>query len=204
VVRPELAQLAEPTLQYHRSLFDEMKSGTVLARSLQHNFETYLPQDLLVKVDRASMAHALETRAPFLDRALMEYAAALPDRFKLRGRRTKYILRQAFADLLPPAILGRGKMGFGLPLGTWFRGDLQDYVKDHLGSKVSLLTRYVRPEAVEAVIDSHMRGQADHEHQIWALLTMELWLRNLPRMARPWQESALGEAQSTMAQWNVP
>jgi asparagine synthase (glutamine-hydrolysing) len=188
MLRPELMGAAASVLEYHRSLFRGLSGRSALAQSLQHNFETYLAGDLLVKVDRSSMAHALETRSPFLDTALMEYVAGLPDHFKLRGRTTKYLLRQSFADLLPPRILSRGKMGFGLPLGTWFRGDLRNYLSDHLESKVSRITEFVRPEAVREVMDAHMQGRADHEHQLWSLLTLELWLRNLPRMAGPWQD----------------
>ncbi len=109
-----------------------------------HNFHTYLPQDLLVKVDRTSMAHALETRSPFLDTALIEYVAGLPDSYKLRGRTTKYILRKAFADLLPPAIQSRGKMGFGLPLGTWFRKELRGYLRDLLLAPEARIRDYLQ------------------------------------------------------------
>src|SRR5213594_728762 len=103
---------------------------TPLSRVLHANFTSYLPDDLLVKTDRCTMANSLEARAPFLDRALTEYAAALPDDLKLHGRRTKVILREAFADLVPAEINRRGKMGFGVPLGAWFRGELRDYVRD--------------------------------------------------------------------------
>src|SRR6185369_803726 len=99
-----------------RQYFDPGPGGrSALAQALDHNFAAYLPYDLLVKMDRTSMAHALETRSPFLDTALIDYVSKLPDRFKLRGRTTKYILRQAFDDLLPPEIKARGKMGFGMP-----------------------------------------------------------------------------------------
>src|SRR5207249_6908237 len=109
-----------------------MSGRSTLSRVLHANFTSYLPDDLLVKTDRCTMANSLEARSPFLDRELTEYAAALPDDMKLRGQRTKIILREAFADLLPPAIDQRGKMGFGVPLGAWFRGELRDYVRDLL------------------------------------------------------------------------
>ena len=99
---------------------------------LHANFTSYLADDLLVKTDRCTMANSLEARSPFLDRELIEYAAALPDDLKLHGRRTKVILRDAFPDLLPPAIERRGKMGFGVPLDAWFRGELRDYLRDLL------------------------------------------------------------------------
>ena len=107
------------------------RAPSPLAAALDHNFGTYLPYDLLVKVDRISMAHALETRSPFLDTALIEYVAGSARRVTSCAAArptTKYILRQAFADLMPPAIRTRGKMGFGLPLGTWFRSELRTYI----------------------------------------------------------------------------
>ena len=114
----------------NRSMMARHDRGTPLSKILAHNFETYLAYDLLTKVDRASMLHSLEVRSPFLDNALIEYVAALPDRMKRRGTTTKWILRRAFADLIPREIQTRKKMGFGVPLATWFRGDLKGYLQD--------------------------------------------------------------------------
>jgi asparagine synthase (glutamine-hydrolysing) len=186
-LQPELLPHAEDALAFHRQYFAGAGHRSTLAQALNHNFATYLPYDLLVKMDRTSMAHALETRSPFLDTALIDYVSGLPDRYKLHGRTTKYILRKAFADLMPPAITGRGKMGFGLPLATWFRGDLRDYLLDHIGSPSSRITSYVRPEVVAGLLRAHMAREADHDQLLWALLTLELWLRNLPGLARPWE-----------------
>jgi asparagine synthetase B (glutamine-hydrolysing) len=116
---------------------------STLSQLLYLNFKTYLLDDLLVKMDRSTMANSLEARSPFLDTALAEYAASLPDRMKLRWGRTKYILKKAFADLLPKEILHRGKMGFGVPLGVWFRGELREYVQDLLCSPQAFLRDYV-------------------------------------------------------------
>ena len=145
---------------------------------LAHNFETYLPDDLLVKADRCSMAHSLETRSPFLDTALIELVARLPDGMKRRGTSLKWILKQAFADLLPPAILQRGKMGFGVPLGTWFRGELRKYVAERLASSAAIY-EYVEPARVRTLLDEHFAGRADHGHKLWLLLTFEVWLESL-------------------------
>ena len=109
-----------------------MAGRSPLSQLLHANFTSYLADDLLVKTDRCTMANSLEARSPFLDRELIEYAASLPDDLKLQGRRTKAILRDAFPDLLPPAIDRRGKMGFGVPLDAWFRGELRDYLRDLL------------------------------------------------------------------------
>jgi asparagine synthase (glutamine-hydrolysing) len=199
ILRPDVPVDRDSILQFQRRYFatDAADAGagggrrrwSALAAALQHNFGTYLPHDLLVKVDRMSMAHALETRSPFLDTALMEYVAGLPDSYKLRGRTTKYILRRAFADLMPPAIRSRGKMGFGLPLGTWFRGDLRSYVQELITAPDARIGEYLRPETVSRVFREHVEGRADHEHQLWLLITMELWLRNLPRLRGAWSEA---------------
>jgi asparagine synthase (glutamine-hydrolysing) len=175
-------------LDFHRAFFAEPGGRSPLALALNHNFGTYLPCDLLVKMDRTSMAHALETRSPFLDTALIDYVSGLPDDYKLRGRTTKYILRRAFADLLPPEILARGKMGFGIPLATWFRGDLRAYLTDHIASPDARIAAYVRPDVVARMLTAHMAQTANHEHEFWALLTLELWLRMLPKLARAWDE----------------
>jgi asparagine synthase (glutamine-hydrolysing) len=187
LMRPELRPDSDRVLGFHRQFFSDGGRSS-LAAVLDHNFGTYLPYDLLVKADRVSMAHALETRSPFLDTALIEYVAGLPDSYKLRGfprPTTKYILRRAFADLMPGAIRSRGKMGFGLPLGTWFRNQLKSYIEDRVCAPDARIREFVRPEVVEAVFREHTAGRADHEHQIWLLLTMELWLRNLPRLSQP-------------------
>lgn len=156
-----------------------------LARLLRRNFQTYLPSDLLVKMDRCSMAHALEARSPFLDTALVEFVFGLPDADKLRWGRTKVLLREAFADLLPPAILSRGKMGFGVPLRRWFAGDLRGHVQELLLAPAARLRRYVDQGYVRQLCDEHQTGRADHAHRLWTLLTFETWLRQLPRWSAP-------------------
>ena len=110
----------------------QMEPLSTLGKLLHANYKTYLLDDLLVKTDRCTMANSLEARSPFLDTALVEYAATIPDALKLRRGRTKIILRDAFSDLLPQKIITRGKMGFGVPFGTWFRTDLREYLSDLL------------------------------------------------------------------------
>jgi asparagine synthase (glutamine-hydrolysing) len=140
---------------------------------------TYLPGDLLVKVDIASMAHSLECRGPFLDHRVVELALAMPLRRKLRlrGGRSKVVLKQAFADLLPPAIRTRPKMGFGVPLDRWFRGELKDELRAVLLDPVSLARGLFHPEAVTRLIDEHVSSKRDHAYKLWALLMLELWFR---------------------------
>lgn len=159
---------------------ERARGATDLNRLLYLNFKTYLLDDLLVKMDRCAMAHALEGRSPFLDTALVELAFRLPDRFRLRGRQTKWILRRAFADLLPAEILTRGKMGFGVPLQKWFRTELREYLADHLLAPGARLADYVDVRYVRRLCEDHVAGRADHSHRLWTLLTFELWLRALP------------------------
>ena len=161
-----------------------MDGRSTLSKVLQANFTSYLPDDLLVKTDRCTMANSLEARSPFLDRELIEYVAALPDDLKLDGRRTKVILREAFADILPPAIQRRGKMGFGVPLGTWFRGDLREYMRDLLLSPDARYKTMLSAPYVESLVARHLSGDANLGHQLWSLLCFEQWLRLLPDWTR--------------------
>ena len=150
--------------------------GQVAAASLA-DLTTYLPCDILTKVDIASMAHGLECRSPFLDYRLVELAARMPQRLKFRFGRGKRILREAFADLLPREIQRRPKMGFGVPLDHWFRKELKDYVKDVLLAPEAVARGYFRPEAVARLIDDHQQGRFHHGIRLWALLILELWHR---------------------------
>jgi asparagine synthase (glutamine-hydrolysing) len=127
-------------------------------------------------MDRMTMAHGLEARSPLLDRALFEYVAGLPDGLKRRGAQGKVVLKEAVRDLLPPGILRRRKHGFGVPLGAWFRGELRPLVEDTLLVSPRL-GRRLRVDAVKAIFDEHVSGRADRGHQLWTLLTLELWLR---------------------------
>jgi asparagine synthase (glutamine-hydrolysing) len=138
---------------------------------------TYLPCDLLTKVDIASMANSLEVRCPFLDHSVVELAVRIPQGLKMRGWQAKYILKKAFADLLPPQILRRGKMGFGVPIAEWFRGELSGYLREVLLDSAALGRGYFRPEAVRHMVEEHIARRADHGYKLWALLMLELWHR---------------------------
>lgn len=151
-----------------------------LSRLLAANFHSYLHDDLLVKADRMSMANSLEARAPFLDWALMDYVAALPDDYKLHGGTTKAILRQAFSDLIPDDVQQAPKRGFGVPLDGWFRGELRDIMQDTLLAPSALMRPYVSQSYVRRLVDEHLAGAANHGHRLWTLLTFERWLHLLP------------------------
>ena len=135
--------------------------------------ETYLPGDLLLKADLGSMAHSLELRSPFLDHEVLALGLALPDSLKTRGREGKVALRRAFAAELPPEVLQRGKTGFGVPLGRWFRSDLRELAHDLLSNDRG----WFRQDAVQRLLGEHESGRADHGHRLWCLLMLELWVR---------------------------
>ncbi len=160
--------------------FDAAPGRDPVTRATIVDLLTYLPGDLLVKVDLASMGHSLECRSPFLDHRVVELALAMPARRKLRlrGGRSKVILKQAFADLLPPAIRNRPKMGFGVPIDRWFRGELKDELRAVLLDPATLDRNLFRPEAVESLVDDHVQGRSDNAYRLWALLMLELWFRH--------------------------
>lgn len=151
-------------------------SGRGVPGLLDANFNTYLPNDLLVKTDRSTMAASLEGRAPFLHRDLIEFAARLPLNLKLRGRTTKYILKRAARGLLPDAIINRPKHGFGVPLGAWLRRDLSQ-VREMLLSERARSRGLYDMRVVERLIDSHAQRKRDHGQRLWTLLTLEAWYR---------------------------
>jgi asparagine synthase (glutamine-hydrolysing) len=141
------------------------------------DIRTYLPGDLLLKADLASMAHSLEVRSPLLDHAVLELGVSLPDRLKVDGRRGKVALRRAFADVLPPLIASRGKTGFGVPIARWFREDLRTLSGDVLLGDTARARGLFRPGAVAGLLHEHVSGRADHAHRLWCLLMLELWQR---------------------------
>src|SRR5947209_124303 len=137
----------------------------------------YLPEDLLAKVDIATMANSLEARAPLLDHRLVEFCAALPSDYKLRGRTSKWLMRRLMHDRLPPAGLPRSKLGFGVPVGEWLRTDLRPLLEDTLFSSRAIQRGYFNPVAVRALVDEHLARHADRTPHVWALLMLELWFR---------------------------
>jgi asparagine synthase (glutamine-hydrolysing) len=147
-----------------------------LDRLLSLNIETYLLDDLLVKMDRMSMAHGLEVRSPFLDTQLLEFATRLSPALKLRGLSLKRVLKHALTDLLPRDILSRPKRGFGVPLDRWFRDDLASYTASMLG-KGARVREHLNSTAVDRLLAEHGAGVANHGQPLWTLLTLELFLR---------------------------
>lgn len=166
----------DQVMSSYRAAFAAAPGAGPLDRLLYLNARTYLLDDLLPKMDRMSMAHGLETRSPFLDRALAEYVATLPEPYKRKGAVGKVVLKNALADLLPASILHRRKQGFGVPLGTWFRGELRPMIEDTLGSSPRIGGR-LREEGIRRMIDDHLTHRLDRSHSLWTLLTLELWMR---------------------------
>jgi asparagine synthase (glutamine-hydrolysing) len=152
-------------------------AATLLEKQLYADATMYLPYDLLVKVDIASMANSLEARSPFLDHKVMEFAARLPADLKLRGSQGKFLLKKAFEPMLPPEILYRKKMGFGVPINRWLRTDLKQPAYDILLDSRTIGRGYFKREAVRRMFDEHIALQADHSYRLWALLWLELWHR---------------------------
>ena len=170
--------------------------------TLDVDVQTYLPDDLLVKVDIATMAHGLEGRSPLLDHEVMEFAASLPSSMKLRGTIKKYIFKRAVRELVPPEIIDRPKMGFGVPLDRWFRHDLREMAYDILLSPRTLGRGYFRREVVQRLLDEHTRGVRAWHYQLWNLLMLELWHRmfiddrprGAPTASLEWRQVTAGES----------
>jgi asparagine synthase (glutamine-hydrolysing) len=161
---------AHHTLKY----WDKMRCKDHTARMLYTDLKTYLPGDILVKVDRMSMAHSLEVRAPFLDYRIIEFAASLPSDWKIKGDNKKIVLRKAFGHLLPAGVLNRAKHGFTVPLDVWFRGELKPMAEECL-LKQGALTEYLALPTVQQLWQEHQSLRYDHGTILWSLLMLGLW-----------------------------
>lgn len=148
-----------------------------LSRVQYLDLKTYLPGDILTKVDRASMAHSLEVRVPILDHPLVEWMATLPSNFKLRGREGKYLFKKALEPHLPESVLYRPKMGFAVPLAAWFRGPLKDKVTASLLGEQMLDSGFFEPAFLRQIVEQHQAGLRDYSSPIWSLLMLESFMR---------------------------
>ena len=155
--------------------FAKANGSGVVDAALLADTMTYLPNDLLVKMDIASMTVSLEARSPFLDHHLMEFAASLPEKMKLRRLTTKYLLKRVLKKLVPEENLTRRKMGFGVPIGYWFRGAMQPFLRETLLSDKASSRKLFNAEKVRQLVDDHVEKKADHSHRLWSLLMLELW-----------------------------
>jgi asparagine synthase (glutamine-hydrolysing) len=172
--------LAEPASAVFLELMRRPESGSSsMDRMLYADTMLYLPDDLLVKTDLASMAHGLEARSPLLDHELLELAASVPAELKHRPGSTKWLLREAFRSEIPHELLDRRKMGFEIPLDDWFRGPLSELIHDLLLSDSSRVRQFLRREPLQRLADQHESGKVAHGHRLWALLMLELWQRSV-------------------------
>ncbi|MFN8739976.1 MAG: asparagine synthase (glutamine-hydrolyzing) [Pirellula sp.] len=174
-----LSQLpARDPASFLKEAWNRSGKRDLLSCASNADLQTYLPCALMTKVDIASMAHSLEARQPFLDYRLVEWAASLPSSFKLKGKQGKYILKQTFFDMIPAQIWTRPKMGFGVPIGKWFKTTLRDRTYDALCASDTRINALFRPEAIRRLIDSHMHDQENQAYRLWNLLMLEFWMRH--------------------------
>jgi asparagine synthase (glutamine-hydrolysing) len=155
--------------------FDRFADLPWASQMMRFDMETYLPEDVLTKVDRMSMAHSIESRVPLLDNEVIRFASSLPAEFKIKNGRRKHILKEVAATLLPRAVVDRRKQGFGVPIGAWFRGNLRDLFADTLLSGQSLQRGYFQPFFVRQLVNEHLSGKRDHTLRLWQLVVFERW-----------------------------
>jgi asparagine synthase (glutamine-hydrolysing) len=175
-VRRRLAGVdAEARLARH---FDAYAHLPWASQMMHFDADTYMPEDVLVKVDRMSMAHSIESRVPLLDNQVIDFASTLPAHFKLRENRRKHILKEVAATMLPRHIVDRRKQGFSIPLGVWFRGNMRELFADTLLSARSLSRGYFQAPYVHRLVDEHVSGRRDHTLRLWQLVVFERWHRH--------------------------
>jgi asparagine synthase (glutamine-hydrolysing) len=174
-----------------RQFADECDSADLVTRMQSVDTRLYLAEDILTKVDRASMAVSLEVRAPFLDRRVVEYVASLPSNYKLRGQKTKYILKKAVKEMLPPFVTKRGKKGFGVPVAEWLKVKLRPLARDLLSPERVRRAGVFNPNYIARLQDEHERGVANHRKLLWTLLMFELWHESFVETPRRIETSIL-------------
>jgi len=157
--------------------FDGDPRASTLRRILYADQTSWLPDNLLERGDRMTMAASIESRVPFLDHELGAFVSRLPDHYRVRGFTTKWILRRAAASLIPKPILERPKVGFRVPVNRWFRGAMRGYLDDHLRGAGSKTRAYYDPKVLDRTLDEHAAGRQNHEKLLWALLNLEIWHR---------------------------
>jgi asparagine synthase (glutamine-hydrolysing) len=163
------------TYEFIRKYFRQANTDDDLNRQLYVDIKTYLVDDILVKVDRMTMATSLEGRVPFLDYRFVEFTATLPSRLKMKGNDTKYILKKAMKNILPPEILTRGKEGFSIPIKNWLRTDLKSLMLDILHPDRIRQQGFFDPNYVQQLTDEHLAGKENHSHRLWALMVFGIW-----------------------------
>jgi asparagine synthase (glutamine-hydrolysing) len=180
--RAECDRLAAPVLNGAAVLdtkppFDAAAGTSALRRMLYFDQASWLPDNLLERGDRMTMAASIEARVPFLDHRLAEFVSTLPDALRVRGFATKWVLRQAGRQLIPKRIRKRPKVGFRVPVNEWFRGEMRGFLLDHLAGSASLTRSYYNAGVLDQVMEEHLKGRQNHEKLLWMLLNLEIWHR---------------------------
>jgi len=165
------------SIDVFRRHYENADTGDALSRTQYVDFNTYLVDDILTKVDRASMANSLEVRVPILDHKFVELVAQIPSYLKLNGKTSKYIFKKAVGPLLPDEILNRKKMGFSIPVGEWLKKELKPLVHDTILSKTFEERALFNTQYVHWLYKQHVSGMRDFTQPLWALLSFELWAR---------------------------
>jgi asparagine synthase (glutamine-hydrolysing) len=172
-ILPEVVDDAH--LPYFRT-FRDPRCGGIVERAMATDIRTYLVDDILTKVDRASMAYSLEARVPLLDHRIVEFAARLPMEHKVHGGRTKHLLRKILYRHVPREQIDRPKMGFGIPVNRWLRNELRPLLAEFLNEERVRREGFLRPEGVARVVREHLSGRRDHQYRLWALLAFAMWV----------------------------
>jgi asparagine synthase (glutamine-hydrolysing) len=158
--------------------FKTVEKASPLDRMLYVDAKVWLPDDLLIKADKMTMANGLELRVPFLDHRMVEFAATLPNASKIHGKGGKTLLRSAMRGVVPDAIIDRPKKGFPIPIGSWLRTSLRQFTRDHLLDPDSACSQYVDRDEAARLVEEHEQGRADRSQEIWTLLVFEFWHRH--------------------------
>ncbi|HCE43828.1 MAG TPA: asparagine synthase (glutamine-hydrolyzing) [Lentisphaeria bacterium] len=164
------------TQEYIQALYLNSNATDPVEKIMDTDINSYLPGDILAKVDIASMACSLELRSPFMDYRIAELAASMPLIYKQDGTERKHILREAFSDLIPPELIRRRKLGFGVPIASWFRKEWAGILKERLLEGKAVKDNFFKKEVLEKYINKHQKSRADYSYSLWAMLVFELWL----------------------------
>ena len=172
-----LAQLRpEPSERHFDNVYNQSSAKEVLSRLMEIDCSVFLPDDLMIKNDRMSMAHSLEARVPMTDNDLTTFMARVPTKLKMKRLRKKHIMRRAMTGILPPAILNKKKVGLEMPYSRWFKCELKAQLTTYLSPERIAASGLFRPEAITALVDDHMAGRRDNGRVLWGLLNYMIWL----------------------------
>lgn len=160
---------------HYEDIFNEFSTKGFIEKMMYTDFKTYMVDDILCKVDRAAMFHSLETRVPFLDKDVIEYAYSIPEKFKIKGSNSKIILKDLISNYLPRELIERPKQGFGVPISKWMQTDLNKWTKEMLSKDINDTHGFFNQQVVEKFLSEHLEGKKNHEHKLWSLIQFNSW-----------------------------